>query len=354
MIKKLLQVLTRCIFLLDEDEMNIPQTIQCKTCKNFTAKLQSYSGTFAMYCCSLCKTTSGGSVEKGYEAMGKKKKKNKNKNKGKKNMHVNTISKTTTVNDSWEVEIECVEECSKVPDKVVIWVHPLAKRKIDALMKEYKSIEWLAYLIGKKEEKEVFDIFIPEQDISAASVDNIQCEEWNDILPIGVIHSHHTMGHNFSHTDHTWINQNHDISLVISDSGMDGQCRIKTACGAYKVVKVDVKLKVNIDFNDKEFIESVKDKINKKTYTTTYYGYGEGYQTWDSHNGWVKPGNQYNTAQGTKPVIEEEEITTFLTETELEDIDKEIDELDFERELSLAEELDLLEETSNLDDKEAN
>lgn len=356
MIKKLLRVLINSILLPDrEEEMEVPIKIRCRTCKNMTANLQKYSAGFVMYHCSLCKTTFGGSVEKGFEGFEVMGKKNRGKkNKGKKNNPVSIVKKTTAADDSWEVKIDCVKECSKVPDKAMIWVYPLSKRKIDALMSEYKNIEWLAYLLGDKEEREVKDIFVPDQSISTAAVDDIDCEEFNDLPVIGVIHSHHTMGTTFSHTDHNYINGNHDISLVISNTGIDGQCRLKTECGAYKIVDVEVKLKVDIDFDDKAFIESVKDKITEKTYTYASYGsYGNyGNQQWSQGYGWQPRGAQQNTGGGTKQQLEDE--TSFLTTQELDDIEKEIEELDFEKELSLAEELELLEETNTLDDIEAN
>ncbi len=379
MIRKLFQALTNYILSPDEwydnylekerepEDMSIIQKAKCVTCKNMTGELKSTMGTYTLYYCPLCKTTFSKKNENiiGGE-MGKRKNKNKkNKKKNeKKTTFTNLTSKTKTTtivsstDDSWEVKIDCVKECSKVPDKVTIWIHPLAKRKIDAMMGEYKSIEWLAYLVGKKEEREVFDIFVPEQDISAASVDNIICAEYNDIIPIGVIHSHHGMGHSFSGTDNEWINQNHDISLVISNTGIAGQCRLKTDCGAYKIVDVDVKLKVSIDFDDKKFLESIKDKLAKKTWTYTsgyenYDGYGYGYQA-GNWNRQYNPGATQNTAGKDVAVKVEDEASTFLTQDEVDEIEKEIEELDFTKELSLSEELTLLEETETPDDIESN
>src|SRR5210317_96436 len=53
--------------------------------------------------------------------------------------------------DEWETDLEVVTECGKFDrggnGKVVVWIEPLAKVKIDALMEEYKSREWLGYLL---------------------------------------------------------------------------------------------------------------------------------------------------------------------------------------------------------------
>ena len=147
--------------------------------------------------------------------MGKKRKKNFQKSKV-----VTKIVKTDkddNESESWEVEIDCVTECSKAPEEITVWMKPLVKEQIEALMKEYSNIEWLAYLIGEWKDVTtplVKELFIPEQKVSSASVNNIRCPEHNDLKVIGVIHSHHTMGHSFSQVDADWINQNHNISLT--------------------------------------------------------------------------------------------------------------------------------------------
>ena len=191
----------------------------------------------------------------------------KNKNKGKKKMGQCYVVKKSVSEDSWEVKIDTVSDCSKSPDNVVIWVKPIAKAKIDALMEEYPNIEWLAYLIG--ENNIVEDIFVPNQVVTATSVNNIRCSEFNDIKCIGVIHSHHGMGNGFSGTDHEWINQNHNISLCISKSGIAGQVRWTTPCGCLKIVPAITKLKLDVDFDKDGFVEAAKSKIEEKRYSTS-------------------------------------------------------------------------------------
>jgi proteasome lid subunit RPN8/RPN11 len=284
-----------------------------------------------------------------------KKKKNKNKTTtsvAAKNQQV--INKTfTSADDSWEVEIDCVEACSKAPDKINIWFYPLAKRKVDTLMKEYSNIEWLAYLLGKKGTRDVEDIFIPDQSISVARVDDVECEEYNNLSVIGVVHSHHTMGHNFSSTDHDWINQNHNISIVISHSGLSGQFRYKTPCGAFKIIEVNVRLKIDLEFDDEKFIESVKTKLVKKTYTTPLYGdYGGGVYVngqWQQKAQWP-----LNKNDDKKNETDDEYLNSFLTDEEKTELEAEVEELDFTKELSLAEEMELLDSVDGLEDKEDN
>jgi len=132
------------------------------------------------------------------------------------------------------------------------------------------------------------------------------------------------MGTNFSPTDKDWINQNHNISICISDNSISGQVRWKTPCGSLKIIPANIKPKVDINFDDKLFIDNIKGKIKEKTYTTwrdnisNPYGYSE-----------------------------------FLTKDDEEFFEKKTEELNFDEDKTLKEELEILEE-NNLDDKETN
>lgn len=178
----------------------------------------------------------------------------------------------------WESELDCVEECSKAPEYVEVFVHMKAKMKFDALMGKYKDIEWLAYLLGDKsvigltetEAKSgksndksyvIRDIFIPEQVVTPGNVLKVTCPEFNKLPIIGVLHSHHGMGTEFSKTDHDFVNENHDVSLVITHGKIAGQVRWKTPCGALKVVKAKVLPLYDVEFDRKSFLGKIKKKI---------------------------------------------------------------------------------------------
>lgn len=163
----------------------------------------------------------------------------------------------------WEVELDIVKSCSKGPTKRVVWLGRVAKTKIDVLMRKYTNQEWFAYLLG--EELRVHDIFVPEQRAGQNFISNVQCKEYNELNIIGAMHSHPwVQGNNFSGHDDEFVNGNHDISLLVSKSGMSGQVRVKVPCGAMFIVPADVRLDLEIDFNKKTFIEEVEEKINKK------------------------------------------------------------------------------------------
>lgn len=230
--------------------------------------------------------------------------------------------KVFNFDDNWEVKIDTVKNCSKAPEKIDILISQLTKCKIDALMKEYKNLEWIAYLIGK--EIVVEDIFIPEQKITSTTINDVICPEYNKLSIIGVIHSHNDMGSDFSSTDNDWINQNHNISICISNNSINGQFRWKTPCGALKIIKANVKQKIDIDFDAKKFINAVKKKIEKSfNYYSNEYGYGCGYDR-------------------------------IFSDIEKNELEKEVEELDFDKDKSLLQELEELEGTDNLDDKETN
>jgi len=184
-------------------------------------------------------------------------------------------SHTNTVEDTWEVKIETISECGKAPNEIKILIDPIVKGKIDHLMKKFSGTEWLAYLIGNDEDKNrVVDIFIPNQVVNSVNVKNVHCDEYNKLNIIGVIHSHHSMGNSFSHTDDEWINQNHDISLCISKSGINGHVRYKLPCGAYKIINAKVIININSSFDTKEFDEVIDEKIKKETFNYGVYSYG--------------------------------------------------------------------------------
>lgn len=172
----------------------------------------------------------------------------------------------------WETEIREVKECSKAPKEIEVKISPLVKVKIEALMEKYSNIEWLAYLLGK--DLHVEDIFVPNQKVSSGSVNNIDCKEFNTLPIVGVIHSHHNMGAFFSHTDDSYINQNHDISIVVSKNGPKGQVRWKTPCGAVKTVDAKIKLDLDVDFNEEDFLKEAGEKIKEHTYpvVTSFQG----------------------------------------------------------------------------------
>ena len=223
---------------------------------------------------------------------------------------------STMANDHWETDIETIHDCSKAPSEIIVKVDLIVKLKIDSLMEKYPNQEWLGYLIGQParvipaetegEEDEVIpadplhivDVEIPTQTATSARVEDIECENFNDLNVVGVIHSHHGMGTGFSGTDHEFINGNHNLSLVIAKNGIAGQYRWTTPCGALKIID-GVKVKVvypEIGFDKEAWLEKETEKIKKPSPPTYNYGqttYGQGYG-----GGWQRNQSQQQYTNG--------------------------------------------------------
>ena len=247
--------------------------------------------------------------------------------------------------DAWEVKIDTLTECGKAPESIPVWFLPLAKVKVDFLMDKMEGTEWLAYLLGDKINFVVTDIWVPEQEVTSTCVDNVDCPEYNRLSVIGVIHSHHTMGNGFSGTDNDWINQNHVVSLCVSNNGIKGHVRWKTPCGGLKFVEAKAQLKLETDFNEEKFGKLVESNVKKKTWqhSGNYTAYRQGqykqyYPTYNNVNPAIKNQKKIND------ITEEENFW----ETKGND---EVEELNFDSDPTLEQELMLLDEApTNMED----
>ena len=182
------------------------------------------------------------------------------KNKQKNLVHIRKDINMFEVNaDCWESEIDIVKECGKAPTSIRVNIKPVVRRKIDLLMDKYKSREWLGYLIG--EGFNVHDLVIPDQIATGGSVDNVDYEFPMGLKVVGVIHSHHNMGASFSSKDDEWINKNHDISILVSHSGVAAQCRWSSPCGAKKIVPGKIVIDYDVVLDEKQFLEAAEIKI---------------------------------------------------------------------------------------------
>lgn len=184
--------------------------------------------------------------------------------------------------DEWECEIDTVKDCSKAPkdDDLIVYIKPLVKRKIDLLMDKYKNREWLAYLFGEVGEQIIIeDMDVPKQRATAARVDEVEYKVPEGKRVIGVIHSHHSMGATFSGTDDTWINMNHDISILVAHTGIQSRVRWTAPCGAKKAVKAKVRLMLDVDMDAEKFLSDVESKLEEeaKRFVPRYSSMGGGF-----------------------------------------------------------------------------
>lgn len=188
--------------------------------------------------------------------------------------------KVVKLNKGWDIkkEVEKTTECGEVHTPKIVLKEEVYD-KIVALMKEFSSSEWMAYLIGRKEEERfvVEDLHVPEQEVSSSYCESKEVEPNGSI---GMIHSHHSMGAFFSGTDDSSINLNNELSIVVSNKGgsLEFLCsiRLKTPCGKY-IFKRTSTVEVEMEDKKKEWVEAMKKKIKDRITTTnvlSYYGYG--------------------------------------------------------------------------------
>jgi hypothetical protein len=177
----------------------------------------------------------------------------------------NTYTHTSPKN-VWSSNIEYVENCSEVNNKILIQFSGKLHLKIQDLMKIFSDLEWLGYLIGGKVDNGYYftDILIPKQVVDVASV---KVEE-NEITTPFVIHSHgsFTSFNHFSNTDDEYINENNDVSILIAGKKLSGEVRVKTPCGKwFRTSSLEFKIEHDkIDRegdNYKDFIKDIKNNV---------------------------------------------------------------------------------------------
>ena len=169
---------------------------------------------------------------------------------------------------TWEVPVEAREvdhtTCPYIGGEIRL--SQRAFSKISALMDHF-NVEWLGYLMGdwKGEVLTIKDLNVPNQKTTAASVSDVE-----DAPPrgsIGVIHSHVAMGAFFSGTDDTWINSNHNVSIVVSKKAgaleFKSQVRKRVSCGALMLMNLPVKL---VEVNQQSWLGSVIDRVKSVVY----------------------------------------------------------------------------------------
>jgi hypothetical protein len=164
-------------------------------------------------------------------------------------------------NEKWCSGLEIISKCG-VAENAEVYVSKVAKDKIDALMDEFKHMEWLGYLTGKINGTKHFveDMVIPEQEVSTASVKVLGDPPANCI---GTAHSHHSMGAFTSGTDEEHLVGNHSVCMVVSDSKTIAKVRLDTPCG--RLVAVDATIYTE-KIDNKAFVEESKTKIKEKTF----------------------------------------------------------------------------------------
>lgn len=174
----------------------------------------------------------------------------------------------------WDNNFEEVKECAHIP-KFDIKIEGGCYLKIKSLMSLMGSYEWLAYLRGKvKKESDpekgttivyhIHKLFVPKQRVNYSTVEVLDSKIPKNC--IGVIHSHHSMGAFFSSVDHDYINDNHDLSIVVSKSSAKAIIRYFPPCSdGKKFFRIESEWTILLPHMDISNIEKP---------TSSYGGYG--------------------------------------------------------------------------------
>lgn len=133
-------------------------------------------------------------------------------------------------NDScWTVQRK-LRNCP-LAKKETVMISKIVQDKVSRLNNRMGSLEWMVYTIGNKknEQIEIRDVIIPRQVVTGVSVRPLDFPFVNGI--IGTIHSHHGMGAFFSGQDHAHLQNNHDVTIVVSGEDYKVSTRVIAPCG---------------------------------------------------------------------------------------------------------------------------
>ena len=171
----------------------------------------------------------------------------------------------------WDAELEVIDTTNKdnPVDAFKINIKQFVREKIEYLMDKFPNTEWLAYLVGEKindNDYLITDLIVPSQTATSGNVYDVK-HDWNrsEANVVGVIHSHHTMGAFFSGTDDAYINQNHDISIVVStsqSSKIESQLRIKVTNDRFLLITPTIVLLSENLIDEVEFDKEIEKNIS--------------------------------------------------------------------------------------------
>lgn len=170
----------------------------------------------------------------------------------------------------WGVEQTTCKSCPHQTEQPVT-LHPRAIRQIQLLVEQTRD-EWLAYLDGETHDDGsiwVTNLRVPPQQASGGHVDVDEYIESD--THVGVMHSHHTLGMKaFSHTDETYINGNHSLSLLINNDKaspfgfvVQGDYKRPVPCGIQMVVPAKVVFAQYVLEGERDWIGGAKALIRK-------------------------------------------------------------------------------------------
>lgn len=134
--------------------------------------------------------------------------------------------------NSWSIAPR-LRNCPIAQESLTLALPKLIQDKTNELCFHFPKHEWLAYLLGEKTEKGEYllrDLYIPEQYVGPANVDDVTYPHLENI--VGTIHSHCHMGTFFSEAvDERYLMGNHDVTVVVSEGKYQASIRTLAPCG---------------------------------------------------------------------------------------------------------------------------
>lgn len=187
--------------------------------------------------------------------------------------------------DEFEWEMPKVKEEDKFvcPSEATIILDYEVHEKIQAMTKAMGNDEWLGWLLGDIDGEfvNIVDLYVPEQKVSAGSVDvkeDITLLKLDEgIVLLGTVHSHgysdygssHSPG--FSGTDEENIIKGHPISLLTNGNGKyTVKSRLRVPCGHWMEVPGQVHVSYPSPKGMEEFLKKGKAKCSKQSYVYEY------------------------------------------------------------------------------------
>ena len=196
----------------------------------------------------------------------------------------------TTKEKCWESDLAITDDdkchiITKLEKPIIVMPH-VVWRKIVTLTKAIDT-EWLGYLkasLVQTGEWKIIDIVVPKQEVTSTTV------KPTDTIPAeGVIHSHVDMGAFFSGVDDSYLNQNHQFSIVVNKrEEVKAVSRIELPCGAFAIVDAELQIEYPEYEDAQAFIEEAKKNIEEERVKTYVQSYKPG-QVWRPGQGWTDP-----------------------------------------------------------------
>ena len=113
---------------------------------------------------------------------------------------------------------EQVKACGLIFETRQVLIYPMARRKIELLLKANPKCEWMSFMVGYQDKVQNFyitDLIIPRHKVVGGGMAEV-FDNQQPPMCLGVLHSHHDMGAFHSGTDFDYVDKNYPLSVTVS------------------------------------------------------------------------------------------------------------------------------------------